>query len=164
MRLMTTRRRVLPRPPMAALALLVMAAGLAGCAGYQLQGKVIEGTTPIILIVSKDDHRLNQTGLAGATITATLDPDTLDPKPVGSAPSAGDGSFTLPVGHGAGFLLYDAHIVVRRSGYVTAEHILPLPKKHQRLLVTLPPGRDTWKPKTDVMEETLEMGRPYMDE
>jgi len=144
---------------------LLMIVGLSGCASYQMQGVVIEGAVSTMRVVDKDDPRLTQGyGMPMATIEVTLDPGRISRKMLQRALSDVDGTFAVPVDEpGAGFLEYDVRVVIRRTGYNTATQDLRLPGPDQRLLVTLVSGEDTYKPDPpDLMEETLEMGEPYM--
>lgn len=143
---------------------------LAGCSGYQLRGLVVDGYDPAIgidrpavLIVAPDDPRLTRPGIPGATLALTLDPDTMRPISAGTTATDSRGRFSLPVGHGAGLLMYSARIVIRRDGHQTAQTHMPLPPAGRRLLIILPPGTDTFKPATDFVDETLEMSRPYLE-
>jgi len=138
---------------------------MAGCGGYQMRGVVIQGAASKVLIVDEDDPRLTQGyGVPMATIDVVLDPDRLSRKPMPREVSDVDGRFAVTVDEpGAGYLEYDARIVVRRSGHDTAVKDLRIPGPHQRLLVTLVNGEDHFQPDPpDVMEETLKMGEPYM--
>lgn len=144
---------------------LTLTATLTGCSPYQLQGIVIEGAASNMQIVEKDDPRLTRgNGIPMGSIEVTLDPDRLSRKDLQRALSNIDGTFAVPVDEpGAGFLEYDARVIVRRAGYNTATQDIRLPGPDQRLLVTLVNGEDTYKPEPpDLMDETLEMGEPYM--
>tara|TARA_R110002111_G_scaffold13009_5_gene37507 strand:- start:303 stop:788 length:486 start_codon:yes stop_codon:yes gene_type:complete len=144
---------------------LTIASVLTGCSPYRLQGVVIEGAVSHMQIVEKDDPRLTQgNGMPMASIEVSLDPDRLSRKDLQRALSDIDGTFSVPVDEpGAGFLEYDARVIVRRTGYNTATQDIRLPGPDQRLLVTLVNGEDTYKPEPqDLMDETLEMGEPYM--
>jgi hypothetical protein len=144
---------------------------MVGCGGgYQLRGTVVDGSDPsvrmslpAVMVVRADDPRLSSPGVASATVALTLDPQSMKPIEAGSTASGGDGRFALPVGHGAGFLEYQAQVLVRRAGHQTAIGTIPLPRGNQRLLVILPSGKDTWRKPVDFVDETFEMGRPYME-
>jgi hypothetical protein len=149
-------------------ALLVLCAssvGLYGCGTYQMQGVVVEGAVSMIRVVDEDDPRLLEgNGLPMATIDATLDAERLSRKQLTRDISDVDGTFRVSVDEtGAGYLDYYARVVVRRTGYDTAVQDIRIPGPHQRLLVTLARGQDSYKPEApDVVDETLEMGHPYM--
>ena len=75
-----------------------------------------------------------------------------------------DGTFSVPVDEaGAGYLEYDARIIVRKLGYDSAIQDIRIPGPHQRVLVTLGRGDDQYQPpKPGILDETLEMSKPYM--
>ncbi len=144
---------------------LLLISGLTGCSSYQMRGVVIEGAVSTMTVVDQDDPRLTQGyGMPMASIEVTLDPDRLARKVLQRALSDIDGTFAVPVEEpGAGYLEYDIRVVVRRSGYNTATQDIRLPGPKQRLLVTLVGGEDNYKPEPPgLMDETLEMGEPYM--
>jgi len=144
-------------------AMLVMHAG---CRGYHLAGTVIEGPTSVMTIVSDDDPRLKQSGIAGAVIELTLDPDTLRPKSLGKTVSGGDGSFELPVDQtGAGFLEYEVGVFVQRRGYRSLWEQMMLPKKSRRLLIIMEPGAGgDARPGGNILDETMRDGYRLMNE
>lgn len=154
--------------PLHWFALLVLCAstvGLCGCGTYQMRGVVVEGAVSMIRIVDEDDPRLLEGhGLPMATIDATLDAERLHRKQLTRDISDVDGTFSVSVDEaGAGYLDYYARVVVRRVGYDTAVQDIRIPGPHQRLLVTLARGQDSYKPEApDVVDETLEMSQPYM--
>ncbi len=138
---------------------------LLGCSQYQMRGVVVEGAVSMIRVVDKDDPRLLEGyGLPLAMIESTLDADRLSRKPLPRELSDVDGTFGVPVNEtGAGYLDYYVRVIVRKAGYDTAVEDLRLPGAKQRLLVTLARGKDHYKPEPpDLMDETLEMGEPYM--
>ena len=140
------------------LALCLLA--LTGCAGYRLQGVVIEGKTPAIFLVDKDDSRLTQPGLANAVVQVTIDPHEMSPKTLAPVSSDDRGRFEAVVGEpGAGLLEYQASILCRLTGYQAATQEMPLPPSDKRLLIVLVPGADTYRPPPDILNETLEMKR-----
>jgi len=148
-----------------ALCGLLLFAGLNGCEAYRMQGVVVEGAMSTMTVVSKDDPRLTQgNGIPMATIEVTLDPDRLSRKDMQRELSDVNGRFAVPVDEpGAGFLEYDVRIIIQRNGYNTATRDIRLPGSDQRLLVTLVNGEDTYQPEPpDLIDETLEMGEPYM--
>ncbi|MEX0654215.1 MAG: hypothetical protein WD534_18405 [Phycisphaeraceae bacterium] len=149
---------------MGGLLVVVSAMGLAGCSGYQLQGKVIEGPESGVFIVSEDDPRLDEPGLRGARVALTLDADRLSAKHVGDGESDLDGAFTVSVDEfGAGFLEHDVEVLVRLAGYAPAVRTIRLPGSSRRVLVTLAEGEDELSPRPgDLLDETMRMGEPYM--
>jgi hypothetical protein len=154
-----------PRWLAGALALGLIGLALTGCASYELRGKVIRGDASRVELVEADDQRLEQRGLGGAKVLVTLDPQSLDNERIGAGQSGGRGGFALPVDVlGPGFLQHEVQIAVVKSDYETAARIMSLPPKKKRVLITLSPGRSTPpKRKGDVLDETLEMGEPYLD-
>ena len=147
------------------LALAMIVTMLTGCSSYQMRGVVIEGAVSMVTIVDEDDPRLHQGhGIPLATVDVMLDPDRLSRKSLPRAVSDVDGRFAVTVDEpGAGYLEYDAQILVRRAGHDTAIQKLRIPGPKQRVLVTLVNGEDTYKPEPpDVLEETLEMGETFM--
>ena len=150
-----------------AAALIVLAALLsAGCASYRLQGKVIEGGTPAVLVVEKDDPRLNEPGIAGTVLEVTIDPNRLSASDAGADVSDLQGEFAIPIGEfGAGLLEYDARVIARLRGYQTTNRTIRLPGSNKRLLVILSPGQDNGSApaKQNVIDETLKWSEPYLN-
>ena len=139
--------------------------GLLGCSPYQMRGVVLEGAVSRIRVVAEDDPRLlDGYPLPLALIECTLDADRLNRKDLPEDMTDVDGTFAITVDEaGAGYLEYYVRVVVRKSGYDTAVQNLRVPGPKQRLLITLTRGSDSYKPDPkDVMEETLELGEPYM--
>jgi len=154
-----------PRMPRSgSLLLLALLVLLPACSGYQLRGKVVEGKTSTVELVSADDPRLEKRGIGGVTLRATLEPESLDHERVGSGQSGGDGSFVLPVdAMGAGFLEHQVQIAAIKEKYETAARNMQLPGQDYFLLITLQPGNST-EPhlKGDALDKTLEMSEPYL--
>lgn len=149
----------------ALLCVCVLTIGLTGCGQYQMRGIVIEGAVSAIRVVKEDDPRLLEgPGLPMATIDAAIDPERLSRIQLPRGVSDIDGTFGIPVDEtGAGYLDYYVRVIVRRAGYDTAVEDIRVPGPHQRLLVTLARGEDRYKPDApDVLNETLEMSKPYM--
>ncbi|MFP4146021.1 MAG: hypothetical protein ACOCTI_07065 [Phycisphaeraceae bacterium] len=145
------------------LGLVMMFAG--GCAGYQLQGKVVEGSTPTVLVLDQDDPRLDGPGLAGAGVTLTLDPGRFSQTRAGTVTTDDQGHFAVGVDSvGAGVFEYEARVDAWSSGHQTVRDIFPLPPSGRRVLITLPRGQGS-QPTTggDVLEETLRMGEQHMN-
>ena len=132
---------------MSALRVCVIAALaclLGGCGSYTLRGRVIAGEASYIIVVDANDPALDGgSGVQGAVVTLSTDPERLNRKVVGSAVSGPDGWFDTPFDEiGGGLLEYDAGVRVARQGFQSAEHYFRLPGKSKRLLVVLAPGRD----------------------
>ena len=116
---------------------------LTGCGGYQLRGKVIEGTFSGIEIVSKDDPRLGEPGVGGVSLHLQNDPNRLNRETIVRGSSGPDGSFELPVDlTGAGLLEYDVGLFARRKGLAPAQSAFRLPSSGRRVLITMAPGED----------------------
>ena len=144
----TTSTRIL-------IALAMAALWLPGCESYQMRGYVVEGPASMVLIADADDSRLQMPGVPGATLEFMLDPTSLGRKPMGATFTGKDGAFNVPVDEfGAGFLEYELGVICRRKGYEPAIGNVIMPNHDQRLLVVLNPGRDVYKEKPDVMEDT----------
>lgn len=137
---------------------------LSGCGPYQLRGLVVQGKTPGIEVVDKNDSRLDQPGLPSANIDVLLDPDRFDPKRIGQGQSGRAGSFSLPISEsGAGFLILDVEVKVSRELYQSVSERLELPGSGKRLLVTLKAGNDISPIENpNVLEETLRDAEPYL--
>lgn len=136
-----------------------------GCGQYQMRGVVVEGVASMIRVVHEDDPRLLEGyGLPLAVIESTLDADRISRKQLPRGISDVDGTFGVPVDEtGAGYLDYYVRVIVRKVGYDTAVQDLRVPGPGERLLITLSRGEDNYTPEPpNVLEETLEMGEPYM--
>jgi hypothetical protein len=138
---------------------------LAGCGSYQLKGKVVAGEESTVAVVAEDDPRFNRRGIEGVSLSAILDPQSLDHEKVGSARSGRAGRFALPVdAMGAGFLEHEVMIAAVKEHYATATRIMPMPGSRSRLLIVLAEGESTEpRLKGDMLDETLEMGEQYME-
>lgn len=114
----------------------------AGCSPYQLQGRVVEGGTPTVLIVDRDDPRLAGYGLPGAVVQATLDPDRpFQQIPLEPTTSDGEGYFAIPVtATGAGVLEYDVQIGATLAGHAGDFRTFRLPGAGKRVLIILAPA------------------------
>lgn len=141
------------------LTLLAIFVGLAGCQGYRLEGKVVSGLTSSVVMVDKNDPRLNEPGLQGVLVDVTIEPNELRPKNIGADVTDGDGFFGLPVREtGAGLLEYDASVVATRKGYKTLFWEFRLPPSNQRMLIIMEEGRGGYKPPKDLLRESIEIG------
>ena len=148
------------KPRLGLLLLACFGLVLTGCGGYALQGRVIEGPQPAVLVVSKNDSRLKQPGIGGASLMLTIDPDSLNAKMLPMDMADDQGWFATPVDvTGAGLLEYDVQVVCRAAGYTAAARTLPLPAGHKRLLIVLPAGADRYKPQGDILQETIDIGK-----
>jgi len=151
------------------LPLLLLLLLLPACAaGYEMRGRVIEGSISTIVVVNKNDPRLGEQafGLGGAAIDATLDPQRLNRQHLPRGVSQLNGEFAIPVSAaGAGFLEYDVEVLAQLPGHAPAIGSFRLPGGSKRVLVILAPGAGEAKSRQDrMLEQTLEMGEPYMKE
>ena len=77
----------------------------------------------------------------------------------------GQGWFSIPVdAFGAGVLEDQAQIVARREGHRGAMATVDLPRRGQRVLITLPLGRDTLVAPERFLNQVMREARPYLDE
>ena len=139
----------------------------AGCSQYQMVGRVIEGPNSYITVVDRNDPRLNDrlygSGVANTQISVTLDPNEMRPIHEGTAYSDLRGNFSLPISaKGAGFLIYEAQVTALASNHVPVREDFALPSSGKRVLIVLKSGEGKLTPKTNLIEETLQMGEPYM--
>ena len=153
----------------AAIVALMFALALTGCAGgYAIEGRVVRGSIANIQLVDKDDPRLaepNPTG-GGAVILAVYQPQTpTETKSLGRHVTNGQGRFRIPVdAFGAGFFEDQAQIIARRDGHQGAMATIDLPRRGQRVLITLPLGADTLKVPEDYLDRVLRDASPYLEE
>lgn len=147
-------------PVLQALVLILLVAGLTACnGGYRMEGKVVAGLSSAVVVVGKNDSRLQQPGLEGATISVMLDPESMDPKNVGADVTDMQGNFGLPINEpGAGFLEYEAALSVQSKGHKDLWWKLPLPGSDKRLLIIMEPGSGGYRPPPDIIDETIEAG------
>ena len=126
-----------------------------GCGQYALQGRVIEGATPSVQVVSTDDGRLDSgRPIHGAMVQFTLDPRRLNYKSLGVATTGYDGRFSLSVDEfGAGFLEYELGVLAREPKHRHVEDTVKMPGKSRMLLITLPPGRDFYQEPEDPIRD-----------
>ncbi|MEX2673507.1 MAG: hypothetical protein WD294_15515 [Phycisphaeraceae bacterium] len=125
--------------------LLVASVLLTGCGSYAFQGRVIHGSNPEIVVVDRDDARLEGSGVPGASVRLTLDPESLGRKILPGQTTRPDGTFSIPVDEfGAGTLEYNAGLLVRKDGHEAAHSNFPLPRSNERVLIVLPRGNDTY--------------------
>jgi hypothetical protein len=139
---------------------LVLAAMLVGCGGYEIRGKVVHGPMSLVSFVAGSDERLQERGLAGATVTLRRDPTKGWAKDVATAIADGQGEFVLHVGEfGAGWMTEQWMIRAARKGFERAETITTLPggSEGRRLLIQMTPGEsgrsdDSWE-SDDLMKQ-----------
>ena len=136
---------------------------LAGCHSYEMHGKVIAGADSAVLVVDRDDPRLDQPGIPGVVVRVTIDPDRGRGQTT-SGISDMDGRFTVPVDVFAGGALdYESRVLARLAEHEPAMVTFRLPRSRQRVLIMLGPGVD--RPPTDsqyFLDETMRMGEPYL--
>lgn len=135
----------------------------AGCT-YYLQGVVVEGSRPGVMIVDAADPRLfdAEAPRVSAMLDVTLDPAGMSQKELGEFQTDYNGAFQIPIrSFGAGVLEYEVELVARHRGYGPVVEIFPLPRSNQRLLVVMSAGRDTLSGKRDWFKETIEAGRRF---
>jgi hypothetical protein len=143
---------------LAVLAVLI-GFGLTGCESYSLQGVVVEGKSSQVLVVDKNDSRLGMPGLRDARIDVTIDPRTINPRKQ-AVLTVEDGRFSMPINEsGAGFLEYEAAMVIQHEGFVHIEHTMKLPGNNKRVLIIMKPGDDHYKPETNVVDESVREGQ-----
>ncbi|MDX2115344.1 MAG: hypothetical protein SFZ24_06950 [Planctomycetota bacterium] len=125
-----------------AAALAVASLPLA-CGPHTIKGRVIEGDVSAVMVVDKNDHRLQTPGVPGASLKLIKDPARLEPKIIAEHVSGTDGEFELPVDEfGAGVIEMDVGLLVRHRGHRSAESAFKVPGGGKRVLVMLERGRD----------------------
>lgn len=151
------------------IACLALGLGLAGCSSPTLQGKVVEGVTPGVVVVDADDPMLDQPGLAGAMVDVTLDPGRMTAAEQGGGISDAQGRFSVPLSSfGVGMLEYDVQVRARLRGYAPVARTLPLPNLgRKRFLIVLSPGGDAparHPQPSNLLEDTLKLSEPFLQE
>ena len=138
--------------------LLATAAWSGGCSPYQIEGLVVPGAVGEVLLLDDNDQRLRMAGIAGAAVDLTIDPSSMRPKLIGKFATDEDGRFTIPVDAlGAGLLEYEVAVTCSAQGHQTVYQTMQMPARRKRLLVVMVPGRDTYRPKNDILKETRKM-------
>ena len=150
------------------LFMLLISGMLVGCSKYAIQGRVVRGSIANIEVVNKNDRRFtegNPTG-GGAVVQGVLEPETpSERQSLGQVVTDGQGYFSLPVdAMGSGFLEYEAMLIARREGHQGAMRTIDLPRGSQRVLITLPLGRDTLNVPERFLDEALREAKPYFEE
>ncbi len=143
--------------------LVIAAAALltaGGCQGYRLEGKVVRGLTSSVVIVDKDDPRLEEPGLSGVLVEVTLEPESMRPKNAGADVTAGDGTFGLPIREtGAGLLEYEASVTASRKEFKTLFWQFQLPSSSRRMLIIMEEGSGGYRPPKDLLQESIQIGK-----
>ena len=138
--------------------LSVAAIMLHGCGPYHLQGRVVQGPTLAVLLVNKDDKRLEQPGIDSAKIELTLDPSSMRPKRLADAITDYNGDFDVLIEEfGAGALEYEIGLLVQRLGYQSLYQTIGLPGRDRRLIIVMPTGRDQLRRRENVLDETMRL-------
>lgn len=161
-----TKRPSMPKPPRvwAVLALCLMP--LTGC-GYAIQGRVVRGPVAEITVVDSSDPRLTEPNLTGggAVIVGLLEPERpSDRRPLGKHVTDRQGRFKIPVdAFGSGLLEYEAQLIARREGHQAAVGTIPLPRRGERVLITLPLGEDRLNVPERFLDRALREAEPYLE-
>ena len=103
---------------------------------------------------------MSSPGVSGASLLVTVDPKSLNAQTLPGDMTDMDGHFAIPVSSpGAGFLEYEIEVLCRAAGFTPAAGTMPLPGGDKRLLIVLSPGVDSYRPRGDILGETIDMGR-----
>ena len=137
---------------------------MTGCSPYQLQGRIVEGKTPQVLVVNANDKRLSAEPLEGASIELTLDPSSISPQRLGKVVSDENGDFVMPEdAMGAGsFQEYDLGILITAPKHRNIWQTLKLPSAKKRLLVIMATGSAGPPPPQDILKESLQLKDRFM--
>ena len=137
---------------------------LAGCGSYTLRGRVVQSAVGEVYLVNADHRQLREeTPVADAALTVTLDPDRLNRKVIAQGRSGPDGSFALPVREfGAGVLEHEVELLARRTGYAPTVGRFVLPGGELRVLTGMALGEDRAVYTPTLKEQTLRDAEPYM--
>ena len=139
------------------LAVTAVAGG--GCQAHRIQGLIVQGPTPTVVIVDKDDEQLDRHGLAGAVVELTLDPNSMSPKVLGTVITDATGRFQIPIdAFGVGVLEYDLGMLCRLGDHQPVYQTMRLPASGKCVLVVMAPGRDATHEVQDLIAETLRLG------
>lgn len=141
---------------------------MVGCGSYAIQGRVVAGSIASIQLVNKDDARMqeNNPSGGGAVVQGIFEPNTpSDTKSLGQIVTDGQGFFALPVDAvGSGFLEYEAILIAQREGHQGAMNTIELPRSGQRVLITLPRGRNTLRVPERFLDEAMREAKPYLED
>ena len=138
--------------------LLLAAAWSLGCSPYQIEGLVVPGGRSEVLVLDEHDQRLTAEGIAGATVALTVDPSSIDPRPIAQVVTDGEGRFVIPIDEfGAGLLEYQVAVCCRVRGYERAYQVLQMPSRRRRLLIVMAAGRDRHGQRMDILRETQDL-------
>lgn len=154
--------------PYRAVALLLAVVMLVGCGSYAIEGRVVRGSIASIQLVSEGDRRMteaNPTG-GGAVIQGIFEPNTpSEIKSLGQVVTDGQGYFKIPVdAMGSGFLEYEATLIARRQGHQGVMDTIDLPRRGQRVLITLPLGQNTLRVPETFLDQALREATPFLEE
>jgi len=141
------------------LVLIGLATWMTGCSAYRMEGIVVEGPTPAMVLVSENDPRLQSHGMPNAAIELTLDPSSMSPKQLATDITDQSGRFSIPVeAMGAGsWQEYNLGVLCRLKGYVDMWQTMKLPPRNRKLLIIMSPGQGGHRPPSDILNETLRM-------
>lgn len=158
-----TLASLLERLALLAALLLVGCTVLCGCGQYQLSGLVVDGPRSQVLVVDRDDPRLDQAGIADVDVQMVLDPKRLNRELLDHAVSDSYGRFVLNVNTiGGSYLQNDVRVAAQAPGYAPAVRDMSLPGASKALLITLTSGSGTAGVREDLLDETLRLGEPYL--
>lgn len=142
------------------LAVLAVAwAMLSGCSGYRLQGLVVEGREPGLVLYDQKDPRLEEIGRFGleqATVEVVLDPNTGKRERLDLVRTDASGRFTVPIeAFGLGTLEYDIGLLIHRPGFQPQWRVIRAPAEKQVVVVTLEPGGGSGRLEVDLLRDTM---------
>ncbi len=136
------------------LVLVALLSGFAGCGGYVLKGRVVEGVGGVMTFVAPQDLRLAQPGLPAARITIERDPGRLSAHVAASGLSDLDGRFAVALDDfGAGWMDERWRIEATKPGFARTSSLQRLDSaaRDMRLLIILAPGFS--EPREDLLQQ-----------